>query len=59
MAQYYFNIHTGRVEELENKGQGQDLLGPYATRAEAERALQSAQERTEAWDRQEREWADD
>ena len=27
-----------------------DRLGPYATRAEAERALQTAEERNEAWD---------
>jgi len=35
-----------------------DRLGPYATRAEAERALQTAAERNEAWDEDPR-WRDD
>ncbi len=47
---------TGAVEERDNKSQVKDLLGPYATRAEAEHALESARARTEAWDREDREW---
>jgi len=35
-----------------------DRMGPYATAAEAERALQTAAERTEAWDRDDEDWAD-
>ncbi len=59
MASFFFNTRTGQVEELENKSQSKDLLGPYRTRAEAERALQTAAERTEQWDREDRKWEDD
>ncbi|HKG50676.1 MAG TPA: SPOR domain-containing protein [Actinomycetales bacterium] len=56
MVPYFFNTRTGAVEELENKSQVKDLLGPYATREEAERALQTARARTEAWDQEDAEW---
>ncbi len=56
MADYYFNTRTGQVEQVEDKSQSKDLLGPYATRAEAERAIETAHERTEKWDREDREW---
>jgi len=56
MVPYFFNTRTGAVEELENKSQVKDLLGPYATREEAERALQTARARTEAWDHEDAEW---
>ena len=56
MTSYFFNTRTGQVEELETKSQSKDLLGPYATRAEAEAALSTAANRTEEWDRKEREW---
>jgi hypothetical protein len=55
MVEYYFNTRTGQVEQVENKSQGKDLLGPYPTRAEAEQALVAARERTERWDREDRE----
>jgi hypothetical protein len=35
-----------------------ERLGPYATREDAERALQTAAERNEAWDNDPR-WKDD
>ncbi len=59
MAEYYFNTRTGKVEELADKSQSKDLLGPYASRAEAEQALASAHRRTEEWDREDREWRGD
>lgn len=37
-------------------GRGEDVLGPYATREQAARALQIAHEKTERWDAQDREW---
>ena len=33
-----------------------DRLGPYASAAEAERALDRVQERTEAWDAEDARW---
>ena len=49
--QYWYNVETKEVEEG-HRSSWQDLMGPYATRAEAEDALAKAAERTEAWDRQ-------
>lgn len=54
--QFWFNTATGKVETNENKGQSKDLLGPYATEAEAQEALQTARQRTEAWDEEDRRW---
>jgi len=59
MTSYFFNTRTGAVEQLETKSQSKDLLGPYATRAEAEQALSTAAQRTEDWDRKDREWRDE
>ncbi|RJK96961.1 SPOR domain-containing protein [Vallicoccus soli] len=57
MAQgpFFFNVRTGQVEGPEG-ARAQDRMGPYATREEAERALESARERTERWDREDRRW---
>ena len=54
--QFWFNTRTGQVETDESKGQGKDLLGPYASREEASQALSRARERTEAWDEEDRRW---
>ena len=54
MAEFWFNTSTGQVDEG-HRAPASNLLGPYPTRAEAERALQKARERTEAWDREDAE----
>jgi hypothetical protein len=53
---FWFNTRTGQVETDDDKGQGKDLLGPYPTREEAANALETARERTEAWDEEDRRW---
>jgi hypothetical protein len=58
-TEFWFNVRTRQVEELETKSQSKDLMGPYPTRTAAERALERAAERTEAWDEEERRWRDD
>jgi hypothetical protein len=55
-AQYWYNLRTGRVETNYDKSQGKDLMGPYPTQAEAERALRTARERTRRWDEEDRRW---
>ena len=55
---YWFNTSTGRVETDEDRGQDKDVMGPYDTEAEAANALASARERTEKWDREDRDWDD-
>ena len=49
--EYWYNVTTKQVEEG-HRSSWQDLMGPYATRAEAEQALAKAAARTEAWDRE-------
>ncbi len=49
--QWWFNLRTHEVEH----GAGapnMERLGPYATKEEAESALERAHERSEAWDAQ-------
>lgn len=53
---YWFNTSTGQVETDDDRGQAQDVMGPYETEADARNALKSAHERTEEWDREDREW---
>lgn len=51
MTEYFYNTRTRQVEE----GRGSDwsqLMGPYATREEAEHALERARARNDAWDAQ-------
>lgn len=54
--QWWYNIATGQVESDDERSPGADLLGPYASQDEAARALQTAKERTERWDAEDREW---
>ena len=51
---FWYNVNTGQVEEDGATSSKDHLMGPYATRGEAERALESAHARTEAWDEEER-----
>ena len=53
---YWYNTATGQVETDDDRGQAQDVMGPYDTEEEAAHALQSARERTEKWDAEDREW---
>lgn len=46
---YWFCLTHDRVEGVDGCP-NKDRLGPYATEAEASRALEKAAERTEAWD---------
>jgi hypothetical protein len=50
-TQYWFNTATHEVEEG-HKSSWTNLMGPYATRAEAEQALSKAAARNQAWDEQ-------
>jgi hypothetical protein len=56
--QFFYNVSTGQVEELANRGQSKDLLGPYPTREAAAAALETARAKTEAWDEEDRRWND-
>jgi hypothetical protein len=51
MGEFWFNTTTGQVDEG-HRAAAAHLLGPYPTREAAEKALESARARTEAWDRE-------
>ena len=57
-GQYWYNTRTGRVETDVDRSQSADLMGPYASHAEAANALESARKRTESWDEEDRRWRD-
>ncbi|MGJ9402363.1 SPOR domain-containing protein [Arthrobacter sp. KK5.5] len=46
---FWFNVNTKQVETGAQSDWTQ-LLGPYATRAEAEKALETVERRNQAWD---------
>lgn len=50
---YWYRVKDGVVEQGP-QSPGTQRMGPYATRAEAEQALQSAAARTQAWDEEDR-----
>lgn len=57
MSEFYYNVTTGEVEEG-RVSSGFDRMGPFATREEAEAAMEHAQEHNEAWDQADKEWKD-
>ena len=48
--QWWFCTKHNTVEPADTACPGKDLLGPYATREEAARALDKVKERNAAWD---------
>jgi hypothetical protein len=57
MSDFWYCLKHHRVER-ENLCNYADRLGPYATEAEASRALEKVKERNEEWDNDPR-WNDD
>ncbi|MFI2365358.1 SPOR domain-containing protein [Promicromonospora sp. NPDC019610] len=53
--QYWYNTET-RAVEVGRRSSWSHLMGPYSTRAEAERALESARSRNESWDKEDEDW---
>ncbi len=53
---YWYNVSSGQVESADNKSQSDDLMGPYDSQEEAANALQTARERTEKWDAEDKAW---
>ncbi len=48
-GEYWYCLNHHRVEGVDGCAY-KDRMGPYATEAEAERALEKAAERTKEWD---------
>lgn len=53
--EYYFNTRT-RMVEKGRMSSWEHLMGPYRTREEAEKALETAQQRTHDWDEDDADW---
>lgn len=49
MPQYWYNVNTRQVE-VDAQSDWRQLIGPYETRAEAEKALEKVAARNEAWE---------
>lgn len=56
-VEYWFNTKTRQVEEG-HQSDWSNLLGPYGTREDAERALATAEANTEKWDEADRRWSE-
>lgn len=52
---FYYNLDTKQVEEG-HQSPGNQLMGPYASREEAQHALEKAAARNESWDRDDAAW---
>ena len=50
---FWYRLRDGVVEQGP-QSPGAERMGPYATREEAQRALETAAARTEAWDEEDR-----
>ncbi|MET0694527.1 MAG: SPOR domain-containing protein [Propionibacteriaceae bacterium] len=57
-GQWWYNTATKAVESDDAASKAVDRLGPYATREEAEHAMEKVAERNEAWDNDPK-WNDD
>lgn len=53
---YWYNVTKGQVEDDAHRSQGAQVMGPYETEADAAKALDTARERTQKWDDEDREW---
>ena len=47
---WWYSLRTHTVEDDDGPTRGKDRLGPFASREEASRALELAQERNREWD---------
>ena len=56
--QFWYDVKTKSVVTDDNDVKAVDRLGPYATREEAENALDLVEERNKAWDEDD-DWGED
>ncbi|HEU5483733.1 MAG TPA: SPOR domain-containing protein [Microlunatus sp.] len=55
---FWYDLNTKSVITDDNNTKAVDRLGPYATREEAERALEKVEDNNQAWDSDD-EWGED
>jgi len=54
--QWYFDLRRGVAVPAAQRGPGDDMLGPYATRAEAENWRNTVERRNDTWDDADEAW---
>lgn len=52
---FFYNLETGQVEQGKVSA-WENRMGPYDTREEAQRALETAKQKTQEWDQDTKEW---
>ncbi len=55
MPEYWYNTVSGQVEEGRLSPWDQ-VMGPYATREDAEHAMERARQRSDSWDDDDEQW---
>ena len=53
---WYWDLERGVAVPASERGLASNMLGPYPSRAEAERWQEKVDERNEAWDEADEEW---
>lgn len=56
---WYWDLQKRRAVTADERGPGDDVLGPYPSREAAENWRSTVEARNENWDEQDDEWADD
>ena len=54
---WYYDLRRQRAVPADERGPGDDLLGPYPTKADAENWKAKVEERNEGWETEDEEWA--
>ena len=55
-TEWYWDLHSGKAVPASERGPSDQLLGPYASRHEAENWKAKVDERNEGWDDDDQAW---
>ena len=55
-SEWYYDLRGKRAVPAGERGPGDHMLGPYATKGEAENWKQTSEARNEAWDEADERW---
>lgn len=53
---WYWDLRRGRAVPADERGPGEQMMGPYRTKGEAENWRSTVESRNEAWDADDEEW---
>jgi hypothetical protein len=55
-SEWYWDLKRNIAVQADQRGQGDDMLGPYNTRGEAENWKSKVEARNQAWDEADEAW---